>query len=660
MSKYQMTVDLNVLEHLGINLYSNLSAVLTEIVANAWDADAENVAITVDENRPCQFIEIHDDGKGMTIDEMNRKYLTVGYRRRSDDQDPYGKITAKGRPVMGRKGLGKLALFSIADQVKIQSIGQDNVAHGLRMSVDKIREAISRGQNNYEPISLPESDISIQRGTHIRLDGINKNKLSRTISSLKKRLARRFSVLSDNFTVTINGQKVTLSDRDDLEKSQFIWIIEGTNLDTSGFKNIKEQDIVPNHLESWETGEDGNPDWKITGWIGTAEVPKQLDSPDIGNLNSIVVLSRGRLFHENILDKLNDGRLYTKYLTGQIEADFLDTDNNPDIATSDRQRIQEDDPRYKALLAFMRSTLSQVERTWSERRKRHAIAEVQNTSPALQAWIDGLPKGYKKNAEELIATLHALPVDNVNDKKTLYKHGVLAFERMRLRTGDATRVTESVQSIDKLIELFADRDELETSLYGDIVRSRLDTIKNFLDLVNDDQKEKVLQQYLFDHLWLLDPSWEKVENTAIMESRLLKSGIKVDTLSDKEALSRVDIAYRTTAKKHLIIELKKVSRNLTIFELAEQGRTYVRKLKKILLETENNPSPNIEVIFVIGKPLEDEERDPESIKHFMNGVSPGSRIVHYDSLIENAQKSYQDYLNETEKLNKLDQILDNI
>lgn len=44
---YRMTVDLNVLDHLGINLYSNIAAVLTEAVANAWDADAENVEIGI-------------------------------------------------------------------------------------------------------------------------------------------------------------------------------------------------------------------------------------------------------------------------------------------------------------------------------------------------------------------------------------------------------------------------------------------------------------------------------------------------------------------------------------------------------------------------------------------------------------------------------------
>ena len=38
--QYMMTVDLNVLDHLGINHYSNIAAVLIEAVANAWAADA--------------------------------------------------------------------------------------------------------------------------------------------------------------------------------------------------------------------------------------------------------------------------------------------------------------------------------------------------------------------------------------------------------------------------------------------------------------------------------------------------------------------------------------------------------------------------------------------------------------------------------------------
>src|SRR5689334_16782179 len=105
MTTFALTISLNVLEHLGINLYSNVPAVLSEIVANAWDADAEVIHVTWDRN---DRIVIHDDGTGMTPDEVNDRFLTVGYRRR--DEQP--GATTKNRHPMGRKGIGKLSLFS--------------------------------------------------------------------------------------------------------------------------------------------------------------------------------------------------------------------------------------------------------------------------------------------------------------------------------------------------------------------------------------------------------------------------------------------------------------------------------------------------------------------------------------------------------------------
>ena len=135
---FKMTVDLNVLEHLGINLYSNIAAVLTEAVANAWDADASIVQIRFDPNS--EWIEVEDDGIGMSADDLNGKYLRVGYRRREEDAE-HGCRTAKGRPAMGRKGLGKLSLFSIANVIEVQS-AKDGSTHGFRMSVPGIHEAV--------------------------------------------------------------------------------------------------------------------------------------------------------------------------------------------------------------------------------------------------------------------------------------------------------------------------------------------------------------------------------------------------------------------------------------------------------------------------------------------------------------------------------------
>ena len=118
-SPYHMTLSLNLLNHLGINLYSNVPAVLSETVANAWDADAESVDIVIDKGEGT--IVITDDGHGMDLADINGKYLTVGYRRR--DSGNQGATSPKlKRPVMGRKGIGKLSLFSIARDIRIYTI----------------------------------------------------------------------------------------------------------------------------------------------------------------------------------------------------------------------------------------------------------------------------------------------------------------------------------------------------------------------------------------------------------------------------------------------------------------------------------------------------------------------------------------------------------
>ena len=81
-----MTLSLNVLNHLGINLYSNVAAVLSEVVANAWDADATLVEIDIDKS--AGRITITDNGIGMTTKEVNDRFLTVGYQRRQDKTIP--------------------------------------------------------------------------------------------------------------------------------------------------------------------------------------------------------------------------------------------------------------------------------------------------------------------------------------------------------------------------------------------------------------------------------------------------------------------------------------------------------------------------------------------------------------------------------------------
>ena len=646
---YKMTVDLNVIKHLGINLYSNIAAVLTEAVANAWDADAELVEIEVDPNQ--QWIAISDDGVGMSVADINDRYLRVGYERRKDTNE--GSLTAKNRPVMGRKGLGKLSLFSIAEVIDVQSAKNDE-AHGLRMTVEGIRQSLERGDLAYHPDPLPPEQIEISKGTRIVLKEIKRSRLTPGVAALRKRLARRFSIIGElhRFRVAIDGEAITAADRGDLSIAQFLWTFGDYQPPLSPIPNVVETESLPERSPDWEKNR------MVRGWLGTARKPKQLDNSEAGNLNGIVVFARGRLFHENILDKVNDGRLYTKYLTGQIEAEFLDRDDRPDIATSDRQRIQEDDPRYAALLAFLRSSLSLVEKRWTEWRRKHEVKRAKEVSPALGEWLTTLPEGHRTAAETLIARLSALPIDEEDDRRLLYRHGIFAFERMRLR-GSTNEFVDNLENIGRLLKVLADRDGLEGALYRDIVKSRLEAIRDFQGLVDADVIEKVLQEYLFDHLWLLDSSWERATGSKLIESRLREVGVITDDLTEKEKLGRVDIAYRTNAGKHIIVELKRAGRLLRLLELQEQGQAYVDKLRKILLG-QGQRSPDIEVVFVLGRPIREQNDNPERLKNSMAAVSPGSRITYYDTLIQGAQEAYSEYLKASAKLDRLEGIVERI
>ena len=105
------------------------------------DAEAKGSLIFKSKRTP---ITITDNGVGMESDDINKKYLFVGYERRKGKTH---ELTPKGLRVMGRKSIGKLSLFSIANIVMVETIkeakAQKVATHGLVMSVKSIEEHIN-------------------------------------------------------------------------------------------------------------------------------------------------------------------------------------------------------------------------------------------------------------------------------------------------------------------------------------------------------------------------------------------------------------------------------------------------------------------------------------------------------------------------------------
>lgn len=55
-------------------------------------------------------------------------------------------------------------------------------------------------------------------------------------------------------------------------------------------------------------------------------------------------------------------------------------------------------------------------------------------------------------------------------------------------------------------------------MYYDIVQQRLEIIRKFENLQDENSLESVLRDYLFDHLWLLDPGWDRATEKQMEKS----------------------------------------------------------------------------------------------------------------------------------------------
>lgn len=642
-----MTISINALEHLGINLYSNIPAVLSEIVANAWDADAKLVTITI--NKGTETITIQDDGTGMDRDGVIDRFLTVGFKRR----DELGGVTPGGRKPMGRKGIGKLSIFSVAQIAEIYTIAE-GVRTAFKMDREVIRKAIAgKSGDVYKPEELTTWSSEVKNGTRIILAGLSTNLSGMTVEGLKRRVARRFSVIGSKFgfKVVVNGAAIGPDDRGYHNAIEYIWTYGNQTDFVKTCKNLSRSEEKRLTMVKSELGKAGI---TLGGWIGTVKSPSQLKDEDGDNLNRLAVFMRGKLAQEDVLSEFAQKEIYADYVIGELHCEELDIDDQGDIATSSRQALKQDDPRFEALRKTILAELRYIASRWSDWRRTDG-AKLAAAVPAVSAWLESLQGDTKKKAERWIGRLNTIRSQDESDKKELLKASILAFESYR-RKEELDRL-ENIkdESLDQILSIFKNVDDLEVSYYGQIVRGRLNVINTLQSKLKANDKELVLRDYIFEHLWLLDPSWERTKGTEHAET-LVNNFLKQDSaaLKGKEKAARIDIGYRTAGGKHIIIELKRASVAVPLDDLTKQIRKYRDGTKRVLQKTEYGGWP-IEIICLVGKPPPEWNdavgTGQEGVIRALENVN--ARIVFYDQLLINAQKAYADYLEEHVKLDKL-------
>lgn len=329
---FELKYSHNIIEHLGLKLYQNRPTnVLAELVSNSWDADAENVWLDINSGH----LAVYDDGEGMTRDVLSDNYLVIGKKKRTAES--ISQKTPKGRGMMGRKGIGKLAPFGIAKKLTLLTISkQTSLCYWIEIDIHGLLTESSddNGQQfTYKPnvicdgVSIDELpltndfhgyvkkflDLTERKGgTLVIMDSLSLKK-SIPKDKIKESIGQRFTVtlLKHDFSVFVDGEKIT--EKQALPEFAF-------RIPEEGFDN----EII--HLE----GIDRNVRYWV-GFVEQAEWPQ--DQAGVG------VYAHGKIAQDRpFVFGLKGREISTRYMYGVIEADWLD-ELNEDIISTDRTSI---------------------------------------------------------------------------------------------------------------------------------------------------------------------------------------------------------------------------------------------------------------------------------------------------------------------------------
>ncbi len=110
------TVDM-----LGRQQIAGIPTAISELFKNAHDAYADHVQ--VDYFKSDRLFVLRDDGLGMTLDDFENRWLTIGTESKVKSSKGISKPSVdanKGpRPIMGEKGIGRLAIGVIGSQLLV-------------------------------------------------------------------------------------------------------------------------------------------------------------------------------------------------------------------------------------------------------------------------------------------------------------------------------------------------------------------------------------------------------------------------------------------------------------------------------------------------------------------------------------------------------------
>lgn len=190
------------LKLIGRELISDDVVAVSELVKNAHDADALTVTVSfLGVTSLGGEIEVRDDGCGMDRDTLLGKWMHPAASTKATAER---KSSARGRRVLGEKGVGRFAADKLARHLELMSRCPGS-SHEVRVQVDW--DAFADGETMLEDVPAtwevrPAAAIPTH-GTRLRLTGLRAVWTERMFRRLSIRLARLLSPFRDRDRFTI-------------------------------------------------------------------------------------------------------------------------------------------------------------------------------------------------------------------------------------------------------------------------------------------------------------------------------------------------------------------------------------------------------------------------------------------------------------------------
>ncbi len=529
VATYSMRLSRLTVDKLGVKLYDKASAVVAELIANSYDADAEDVTVslplgtslaTKDDNGTIvdsgYEIVVSDDGHGMTPEEAQKYFLSVGSDRRTRSASVGGaKSREKQRAVMGRKGIGKLAPFGICKRIDVRSAGGEKTDQGYLVSHFLLDfDKILTDEEGEVPIDAGADDRtwSPVRGTTVTLSGFLPKRVPDK-TTFTRQVARRFALAKDDFTIHVHNSRKDDQIKDGernftIPKFQ-VAINEATKID------LKSRPVPF-----------GDRELSVSGWLAFGKSAIK-DEEEAG----VRIYARGKIVATTRDFEQPAGFTgeftMRSYLVGEIHAEWLDDDDEEDLVRTDRQGILWDSDYGEALRQWGAALVKEIaKKSAGPRRKSKVEIFFKNSNLEKRA-----QERYGENKAVIDAVMEfgkkiggMAQEDELEDQEYVDE-----LVDLVLLVGPHQALIRSFQAISKLgdkgvdeiVPLFTHTRTAELASYAQIAHQRVDAIEELNKVIdNPDVVEADLQSLVSRAPWLIRPDWSVIsENQGLKTFR---------------------------------------------------------------------------------------------------------------------------------------------